>query len=491
MTSAFLTFGDAWRNLGPEIILTVFAFVIMIVEFIVTGTKKQIAPWLSVIGIIVAMIVTAARLSGVPGLSLPVNAVDDFGTIFKLLLLLSSGLVILLAIGSRKQESLPYEYSYLVLFATVGAMIMASATDLITMYVGLELLSITTYILVALYKKSIRSSEGGLKYLIIGSIASATFLYGLSFLYGMTGSTQLGTIIANVQSGWSSYPGMMFLSLALIIVGLGVKLSVAPFHLWTADVYEGAPTPVSAYLAVVSKAAAFALLLRLLIAAYGQGMGQWYGIVAWLAVITMVIGNVGALTQKNVKRLLAYSSIAQAGYLLVPFAAIGQTATTANISQGLSAIVFYLFAYALMTIGAFAIFAVVAGARASEGIDAFNGLYRRSPWLASAMAIFLLSLAGMPLTAGFFGKFLIFLVAFNTSQYWLGVLLFATSVIAFYYYFAILRAMFMREPVGDRDPVKGTGVMHVVVTLCVVGTLVLGVFPSSLMGLLNGLHWFG
>lgn len=490
--ASFLTFAEAWRTLGPEITLTFFAFVTMVVEFILPPGKKKVTPWLAVLGVIVALAVAITRLGvSSTAYSLSVVAVDDFATIFQILILGSVGLILLLAIGIKEDEQMPYEYSYLLLFATVGALVMAAATDLITLYVGLELLSITSYVLVGLLRHSAKSAEGSLKYLIIGSIASALILYGLSFIYGVAGSTQLTTIVTSLQTGWSNEPGILFVSLALVVAGVGIKVSAVPFHLWTADVYEGAPTPVTTFLAVVAKVGVFAFLLRIFIFMYGLKMSQWYDIIAWIAVITMVVGNVGALTQKNVKRLLAYSSIAQAGYVLVPVAAMGAVSSESAIYQGLSSIVFYLTAYALMTIGAFTVYSVVADARLSSHVDAFNGLYRRSPWLASAMAVFLLSLAGIPLTAGFFGKFLIFLVAFNTGQYWLGVILFATSVVAFYYYFGILRAMFTREPIGDRDAIRGNSVIQVVVTLCVVGTVWFGVYPTTLMNVLNGLHWFG
>lgn len=478
--------------MGPEVIVIGGAFLIMIVELFLPESQKKISPWLAVVALIASGTVLATRLGAtVTTYSTAAYVVDGFGSIFKLVILIATLLVILLAIADRSAESLPYEYSYLVLFATGGAMIITSGVDLVTLYVGLELLSIASYILVALYRKSARSTEGGLKYLIVGSIASACILYGLSFLYGVGGSTNLGQIGINLQSGWTNYSGILYLSLGLVLVGVGVKVSIVPFHLWTPDVYEGAPTPVTAYLAVVSKAAVFAFFLRVFIWVYGQKFGQWWDIIAWLSVITMVVGNVGALAQRNVKRILAYSSVGQAGYLLLPFAAVGTSTLLNDMWQALSSIAFYLFAYMFMTIGAFAVFAKVAEAGASEDIDAFAGLYKRSPFLASMMTLFLLSLAGLPLTAGFVGKFMIFLVAFNTGQYWLGVILFATSAIAFYYYFSILKAMFTREPAGDQERIKSSPTLIVVVALCALGTLALGIVPAPLMDLLNGLRWFG
>jgi NADH-quinone oxidoreductase subunit N len=491
-TSQLLTFNELWRSMGPELVLGGSAFIIMIVEMILPKGQKEAAAWLSVLALLLSGVVAIARL-GVPLSSYSISSyfVDGFGGIFKILILLSTLLVILLAMASKKSIKLPFEYTYLILFASTGAMVITSAVDLITLYVGLELLSIATYVLVALYRKDSRSSEGGIKYLIIGSIASATILYGLSFLVGVTGATNLATIATALQSAWNSQTGMLYLSMILVLIGIGIKVSAVPFHLWTADVYEGAPTPITAYLAVISKAAVLALALRLFIQVYGNKAGDWSQIILWLSIITMVIGNFGALAQRNVKRLLAYSSIGQLGYLLVPFATLGGTASVGDLWQSLSAEAFYLFAYAFMTIGAFAVLAVVAHEQGSEEVNAFAGLYKRSPVLAGAMGLFLLSLAGLPLTGGFYGKFLIFLTAFNAGQYALGVILFATSAVAFYYYFGILRAMFTREPEEDKGPMKVPAMMHVVLLFTVVGTLVLGIFPQTLVHVLNNLHWFG
>ncbi|MCY0876516.1 MAG: NADH-quinone oxidoreductase subunit N, partial [Firmicutes bacterium] len=343
--AGFLTWGGLWRGLGPEMVLAGAAFIVMIIEFMTPNGKKAFVPWLSVVGILGSLLVVFFRFHvDFTAYSLPVTAVDDFGSIMQVVILIAAALVVLLAIGMRKQIELPYEYSFLLMFATVGAMIITAATDLITLYVGLELLSIASYVLVALYRKSARSAEGGLKYLILGSIASACILYGLSFVYGVTGSTSISVIGSALSSQFANYSGLLYMSFALIVAGLALKLSVAPFHMWTADVYEGAPTPITAYLAVVSKAAVLAFLLRVLIFVFGSKLASWDVLIAWLAVITMVVGNVGALSQRNVKRLLAYSSIGQAGYLLLPLAAIGQTSASNNVWQMLSSTVFYVFA---------------------------------------------------------------------------------------------------------------------------------------------------
>jgi NADH-quinone oxidoreductase subunit N len=488
----FMTVADVWNSMGPEIVLTGAGFIIMILEFLVHGRAKAITPWLAVIACLGGIFVAALRLAyPVTNLGTTVVRTDGFAEIFAIVILLATALILLLAIGSERELKLPYEYSYLVLFATVGAIVIASANDLIMLYVGLELLSVASYVLVAIHRKSTRSTEGGMKYLIVGSIGSASILYGLSFLYGIAGTTSFNSIPTALQNAWTADAGILLVSIALVLAGVAVKISAVPFHLWTADVYEGAPTPVTSYLAVVSKAAVIALIFRLFLVNYGQKLGEWDVIVAWIGVITMIVGNFGALAQQNVKRLLAYSSIAQIGYLLVPFAILGASPLVSNLYQALTSVLYYLFAYAFMTIGAFAVFHVVASARNSEQMDAFHGLYRRSPWLAGAMTVFLLSLAGLPLTAGFIGKFYIFLDAFNAGQYWLGVILFATSAIAFYYYFGIIRAMFARQPQGDHTKIKSSGVLHAVFAVCVIGTLFLGIIPTPLLSLLQGLHWFG
>lgn len=486
----FLSFAAVWRALAPEVILTGAAFLLMIVEFLVPARAKPVVPWLAAGSVVGAGIVELGRFGvSAAAYSTAASAVDGFSVLFKLLILASALLIILLAIAGKKAVDLAYEYSYLLLFATVGAMIVTSATDLITVYVGLELLSVATYVLAALYRKDKRSAEAGLKYLVIGSIASACFLYGLSFLYGLTGTTSFSGIEGGLQNLAGGSTPLLFVALALVLTGLGVKISAVPFHLWTADVYEGAPTPVTAYLAVVSKAAVLGLLLRLFFTIFLAKVPNWWPLVAWLAAVTMIVGNVGALPQKNVKRLLAFSSIGQLGYLLVPMAAAAEMNVQNGLYQGLSADMFYLFAYMFMTVGAFAVFQVVAHARKSEDIEAFAGLWQRSPWLAAAMLLFLVSLAGLPLTGGFVGKILIFLNAWNAGQYWLGIILFGSSVAAFYYYFAIARAMFTRRPVGDEERVATPRTMHAVLVLCMAGTLALGLFPGVLMNALGSTTW--
>lgn len=487
-----LTFTQVWNALGPEIVLAIGGFVAMVYEFMVTGRAKQGTPWIAVLSVLTAIPLAWSKLHApLATYSIAVIAVDDFGTIFSLFILVSVLLVLLFAIASQARLKLAFEYAYLVLFATVGAMVICSALDLVTLYVGLELLSITTYVLVALHRKNVKSSEAGLKYLIIGSIASAIILYGLSFLYGVAGSTGLSRIATALQGGYGSEPGLVYLSIALILAGIFVKISAAPFHLWTADVYEGAPTPITAYLAVVSKGAVLGFLFRVIVWLFGAKLGEWFGLVGWIAIITMVIGNLGALSQRNIKRLLAYSSIGQAGYLLIPFSSLSSSTLASVMWQNLSSTVFYLFAYSFMTIGAFAVFSVVADASGSEDVHAFTGLSKRSPWLAGMMTLFLLSLSGLPLTAGFFGKFSIFLGALGAGQIWLGVVLFATSAIAFYYYFGIIRAMYGRTQEGDASPVRSSPMQHVVVALCAIGTLWLGIFPGPVTDLLSNLHWFG
>ncbi len=486
-----MSFATLVHLTGPALVLAIAAFVIMLYELIVPQREaKMLAPWLSVIATIGALLYAILRL-GATVTTVPSQIVlDDFGTIFAILLLIATLIVLLLAIASKGKHELPFEYSYLILFATVGAIIMTSAFDLITMYVGLELLSITSYVLVALYRHQSKSAEASMKYLIVGSIASATILYGMTFLYGISGSTNLAAIASAMQTGWTSYASLAYLALGLIVTGIGVKISAVPFHLWTADVYEGAPTPVTAYLAVVSKAAVFALFIRLTYGAFASNGSVWFSAVAWLAVITMIVGNFGALAQKNVKRMLAYSSIGNAGYLLVPFAIAGLVATTNSFTQNLSALMYYLFAYAFMTIGAFAIYTIVTKEEGAGDFNAFTGLFARNPILASAMTLFLLALAGMPLTGGFIGKVMIFLAAFSANQYWLGIILFATSVVAFYYYFGVIKAMFAK-PEGEAIPLRVAPLMQVVILICAMGIVWLGIFPGTLNGVLNGLHWFG
>lgn len=499
------SFSEVWNVMGPEVVLIIAGFALLVIDLFLQKEKRNILPWLGIVALLVSAalvvgnIVKLQSLTDVPRLSGVVYVVDDYGNIFKLIFLLGSILTLLLSNYFMQKVSMPRgEYTYILLFATVGAMVMASSLDLITLFVGLELLSISSYILVGMNRGSAKSAEGAMKYLMIGSIGTALTLYGMSFVYGLTGTTNLLMAMEPIGSLWPHFKFLFMLSLVMMIAGFGIKLSMAPFHMWTADTYEGAPTPITAFLSAVSKAAALAMLFRVLLFLFSVHMNEWYMILVVLAALTMIVGNIAAITQKNIKRLMAFSSIAQAGYLLVPLAVLGRAQNDGSILyQSMSEMVFYLAAYVLMTMGAFAIISLVTKEADNESIHSFQGLFQRSPFLAVAMSIFLVSMAGMPITAGFFGKFIIILGAIRNGFLWLSAIMFAASVISFYYYFGIMRLIFTKEREGG-EPAGGStvrlkvpGTLSVVVAVALIVTLGLGVFPNLFLDVLGKLAWFG
>lgn len=478
-----------WTTMGPLLVVTATAFVVMILEFIFRTGDRRWLTGVSLIGVLIALGVAIQHYSLKPVLTLNTIVIDAFSSVFTVLILISAALVLLFTFEYSGKVKIVAEHTYLLLFAVVGALAMASAVDLITLYVGLELLSISSYVLVAVRRKSARSVEGGIKYMIMGSIGSAVLLYGMSFIYGLAGTTSM-LQLSNVEPNlWNQYPAVVLLSFLLMLAGMGFKLSLVPFHMWTPDAYDGAPAPISAFLATLSKTASFGMLLRMLLFIFNGSaphLFYWAGI---LAAITMVVGNFIALPQRNMKRLLAFSSVAQAGYVMVPFALFGASPAYDWIAL-FDSIALYLFAYTFMTIGAFAVVYLVSREKNSVDSDALIGLYQRSPWVAVALTIFLLSLAGMPLTAGFVGKFYIFSNTIHLHNAWLGIVLFATSVVSFFYYFGWIRKVFQKEPIGDVQRLSAGGVMNTLLGICVAGTLVLGLVPATLLRVLLNTHWF-
>jgi NADH-quinone oxidoreductase subunit N len=356
---------------------------------------------------------------------------------------------------------------------------MVSANELIMIFIGLEISSIASYILAGYLRDDARNNESALKYFLLGSFATAFLLYGVAWMYGATGSTNLTEIRRVLASGVPPPEAMIGVAAALIFVGLAFKISAAPFHGWAPDVYQGAPAPVSAFLTVGPKAAAFAVLMRIFVGSLQSSAPNWMPALWVCALATMVVGNFAAIMQSNIKRLLAYSSIAHAGYVLV--------AVAANSGTGSAAVMFYLAAYAFTNIGAFAV--VTYFSRAGEkyvAIDDFAGLAQRQPAMAAMLAIFLLSLIGVPLTGGFFGKFYIFKAALDANLIWLTVLGLLNSAVAAYYYLRILVLMYMREPGESVETLPPAGaLLQIAVYGSAVGTLLLGIFPSLVLDFAN------
>lgn len=399
-----------------------------------------------------------------------VYQVDNYGSFFKTLFLSAALLIFFMAgrytefFGKRKSEW----FSFMI-FATLGMMIMVSSGDLLTLYVGLELMTISFYILSGYLLNDDRSNEAGLKYLIIGALSSAVLLFGMSLVYAASGST----IFSQIYRALSTTPNqpVLIAGIVMLIAGLGFKVSAVPFHMWTPDIYQGAPTPVTAYLSVASKAAGFAALVRIFMIALPAVQYNWHLILAVLAALTIVIGNLTALPQKNVKRLLAYSSIAQAGYILVGLAA-------ANV-YGLKGLLFYAMIYVFSNVGAFAVTTLVEVETGSTELESFNGLGRRAPMLAAVMTVCLLSLAGIPPLAGFAGKFYLFSGAVESGYLWLAFVGLLMSMISVYYYLNVAKAMYIGE--SDQAGAFAVPVMgRVALWVCLIGTIFIGIYPGPL-----------
>jgi NADH-quinone oxidoreductase subunit N len=409
---------------------------------------------------------------------------DTYSLFFHWLVGLVAFLVILAADSYLERENLaPAEFYALILFATAGMGVLASAQELLTAFIGLEISSISSYVLAGYRRDSVKSSESAVKYFLLGSFATAFFLYGIALVYGASGSTNLMQIASTDPSS-----NLLRLGLTLILVGLGFKVAAAPFQVWTPDVYEGAPTPVTALFAAGPKAATFALILRIFTSIHAA-TDFWFWAFWILAVATMFVGNLGALVQTNVKRMLAYSSIAHAGYTLVAFTAVTTMKLDPNTgaAPAYAAVLFYLLGYSLVKVGAFTIVSEIGGKGESyQTLDDFAGLGTRQPFAAAAMTLFLLSLLGMPITAGFFGKFYVFKAAINSKLIWLAVLMTINSTIGAYYYLRVIVVMYMREHTGDVPADAATSLSPtaaMVVVVAALATLYLGLLPNHVLGI--------
>ncbi|TLD42711.1 MAG: NADH-ubiquinone oxidoreductase chain N [Candidatus Jettenia ecosi] len=437
--------------------------------------EKNLLAYLSLMGIIVAAIL-ARNSTGTTLFSFNESfAIDNYSLFFNFIFLLSTGLVILISHSYIKREEINHgEYYALILFSTIGMMLMASGADLLNIYIGLEVMSISIYILTGFKRSKLISNEASLKYFLLGAFATGFLLYGISLVYGSTGAINLKQIAGFIADKGSISNPLLLMGMALIIIGLGFKVASVPFHAWVPDVYEGAPTTITAFMSVGPKAAAFAAFLRILMTAFGATHYEWQKIIYILALLTMTVGNVVAIAQTNVKRMLAYSSIAHAGYLLI--------ALVAANDMGMSSVLFYILAYTFMNIGALAI-VIIVSQKGDEFIQIhdFAGLGFKHPGLAVAMSLFMLSMAGIPPTAGFVGKFYIFSAAIKSGYIGLAVIGVINSVISVFYYLRIMVIMYMKEPTRDFNPLTLSPLIVVAIVLSVIGTLHLGIFPSKIM----------
>jgi NADH-quinone oxidoreductase subunit N len=462
----------------PEILLSLFGIVVMMLE--ADGRlKKTYLSFVALAGVVLAFLANFLSYSQ-PGFAFQrMLEVDEYGVFFRAVILAVGFLCMLISFSYLEREGVDGgEYYALILFSLVGQCIMATAADLIMVFVGLEISSIATYILAGYLRDDRRNNESALKYFLLGSFATAFLLYGVAWVYGIIGSTNLNQI-QNALSG-QSLPGqgsftLVTLAAGLIFVGLAFKVSVAPFQIWAPDVYQGASSPVSAFLSAGPKAAAFAVFFRIFMTSFRPMSGRWVWLTWGCALATMFIGNLGALLQTNVKRTLGYSSIAHAGYVLV--------ALTACSGMGVAAAMFYLASYGLMNVGAFAVIGYVAGRNEPHvKIEDLAGLGRREPVIAALLSVFVFSLIGIPLTGGFFGKFYVFQAALNSHLVWLTVLGLINSAIASYYYLKIIVAIYMHEPgeaVAELPPPSMS--LRVAIWGSALGVLFLGIFPGALL----------
>lgn len=470
--SNFASPADMIRFL-PEIILTIMGTVLMVLDPVLHRRSSNAFGHLSILSLAAAMAASIYAYSD-PGTAFGgMLIVDGFATFFRVLVI---GVGILTILPSYRflyrQDAETSEYHALLLYSIAGQCLMAAANDLIMIFLGLEISSIASYILAGYLRDDKRANESALKYFLLGSFATGFFLYGVAFIYGSTGTVNLSAVHSALTGANPPSAILTGVAAALMFVGLGFKVSASPFQIWAPDVYQGAPTPVTAFLSAGPKAAAFAVFFRIFMTAFEPIATGWEPLVWISALLSMTIGNFAALMQANVKRLLAYSSIAHAGYVMV--------ALTARSDVGTAAAMFYLAAYAFMNIGAFAVVSHLSGkGERYQNVDDFAGLGQKQPLTAAMLTIFLLSLIGVPLTGGFFGKFYIFKAALESHLVWLTVLGLLNSAVAAYYYLRLLVVMYMREPseaTSNAEPLS-LGLSAALI-LPALGTLVLGIFPS-------------
>lgn len=472
-------------TLLPEYVLTVTGVLVMLVEAVLKpSTSRKPLGWLAIVGTVGAGLISyyQLRLGVLTAFSGNIQ-VDAFSIFFHLLI---ASIVAVTLLGSldyfEGYAGHAGEYYALVLFGAVGMMLMTCSAELLMVFIGLEISSISTYIMAGFRKTQASASESSIKYFLLGSFATAFFLYGIALAFGATGSTSIAAIAAGLGS--SATPHMAFLALAMMIIGLGFKVSAAPFHVWTPDVYQGAPAPVVGLMSTAPKAAAFAVLLRITFSGFPQMQHRW-GMLMWIiAALSMTIGNLGALMQRDVKRMLAYSSIAHAGYLLVAF--------TAFPHEGIAAACFYTASYAAMNVGAFAVVTQVGGYNESlRTVEDYQGLAMTRPVIAAMLALFLLALIGIPFTGGFFGKFYVFTSALQAGHAWLAVIGLLNSGVACFYYLKLLASVYSRPEAAssmvalEGSPAKDrvSAPAGVALALAASATLILGIFPGRILHL--------
>jgi NADH-quinone oxidoreductase subunit N len=455
----------------PELVLTAGALLVLVMDVMLPRGSGAALGWVTL------LVIGATAVSLAPFGSTDVEvaqgliAVDRFALFFKVVFLLAAAITVLMSFHYLEVEGAPPgEYYFLILCATLGMMIMAGGIDLITIFVGLETMAVSFYILAGFIKPSQRSNEAAVKYFLLGAFSLGVLLYGMSLMYGLSGTTNL-RVMAPLFAGQEA-DRRLVLAVILVVAGIGFKIAAVPFHMWAPDVYEGAPTPVTAFLSVGSKAASFAMLLRIFMEGLPAMQDDWRLLFEVLAIVTMTVGNFAALTQSNVKRMLAYSSIAHAGYVLIGI--------VAGTPRGVAATLIYLFVYSFMQLGAFAVVVMLRRQDViGDELKDFSGLHFRQPFAAFAMLLFMLSLGGIPPTAGFMGKFWLFGAAIDAGYVWLAVIGVLNSAVSLYYYIRIVVFMYVRtEAIGSRPAPVPT--LSLALGIAVVATIAFGIYPPWL-----------
>jgi NADH-quinone oxidoreductase subunit N len=458
----------------PSVVLSIFGIAVMVAEPFVSLSKKSALAWLALAGTVAAMFALIPMSENRGQWFSNLWIVDDYNVFLHFVFLVIAAITILMSADYLSRENMNHpEFYALLLFATAGMLMMAGSNELIMVFLGLEILSIATYVMAGFRRTDLKSNESALKYFLLGSFSSAFFLYGVALIFGATGSTNLIVIAESLRS--SQVPtSLVELSAALVLIALCFKVAVAPFHIWTPDVYEGAPTPVTGFMSVGPKAAGFAVLFRVFLTAFPSIQDRWASAIWLIAALTMILGNVIAVVQPNIKRMLAYSSIAHAGYVAVALAAVSE--------RGVSAALFYLLAYSLMNLGAFAIVTML-GRKEDKlvNLSDYAGLAVKRPGLAAILSVFLLSLAGVPGTAGFAGKFFIFRAALESRLVWLTIIGVVTTVVSFYYYLYVIVQMYMRDPKDEFSDVSLPASVKLALLVSVAGTLYMGILPTSVL----------
>lgn len=465
-------FDFAWLPIAPFVILSAVGALILIIGIAFPRLYRSTLGTLSLIGLAIAFLATLQGWGEAQRAFFGMIAVDNFAVAFGCIFLLGAGLTLGLSLNAVEEKYLTYaDYFSLVIFATAGMMLMASGTNLLTLFLGLETLSIALYVLAGFRRNHVFSLEASFKYFLLGAFASGFLLYGIALMYGAAGSTDLHQLSEFALREGLVGSKLFFAGFLLLLVGLGFKISVFPFHLWAPDVYQGAPTPISAFMATGSKAAGFAALLRVVLSLDLLNQTGWQQLIWIIAAATMLLGNIIALRQDNVKRMLAYSSIAHAGYILVGVLAGNQL--------GSSSVLFYLLTYTFMNIGAFGVISYLSTPdHEYVTYDDFRGLASRRPFAAIAMATFMFSLAGIPPLAGFVAKFYLFSAGIRAGYLWLVILAVVTSMISLYYYLGLVVQMFMRPREGVIAVAPLQPAVAIAVSIAMFVVLVLGIFPS-------------